>query len=114
VTGRIGDLVNPDGGAVVRLSLALSRGPLPRMNIQLSGQAAAGGGISLTNGKVTLGSVANPAVYRGAVTSLNGGQIDARLTSGAAPPLAVALSLRIDRSSGNVTGDANLVPASGR
>lgn len=111
VTGRVGEVVNPNGSAVVQLSLDLQKGPFTRMNVQLFGRSAAGGGISLTHGQVALGTKGRPATYRGPVSSLNGGQLDARLSGKGGSSLAVALALQIDRSTGHVAGTANLVPA---
>jgi hypothetical protein len=110
LTGHVAEVVDPNGGAIVRLSLDLQRGPLSRMNIQLVGQAAGGGGVSLTRGQVTLGTPARPAAYRGAVTSLNGGRIDARVSGDGGAKVTVALALQIDRGTGNVAGTANLAP----
>jgi hypothetical protein len=113
VTGRIAEVVDPSGGATVRLSLGLRRGPLSRMNVQLFGHAVGGGGISLTSSRVTLGTPSRPAAYRGAVTSLNGGRIDARLNGSGGSRVTVALALRIDRGSGSVAGTASLAPVGG-
>jgi sulfoxide reductase heme-binding subunit YedZ len=110
VAGRIADVANPDGSAVVRMTLALGRGSLRRMSIQLAGQATAGGGISLTSGEVTLGTDSSPAVYRGPVSSLNGGRIGARLTTGTGRGLTAAVDIHVDRASGRVTGSADLMP----
>lgn len=111
VAGRLADVVNPDGSAVVRMTLTLERGPLRRMGIQLAGQAAAGGGISLTSGEVTLGTDSTPAVYRGAVSSLNGGRMGAHLTASGGRALTAAVDIRVDRASGRVSGTADLVPS---
>jgi sulfoxide reductase heme-binding subunit YedZ len=113
VSGRIGDVVNPNGGAVVQISLHLQRGPLTRVSVQLFGQAAPGGGISLTHGQVALGTSGSPATYQGSVSSLNGGRVSALARRADGSALAVALDLQIDRSRGHVGGTANLSPAAG-
>jgi sulfoxide reductase heme-binding subunit YedZ len=114
VTGRIGEVVNPNGGATVQLTLDLQRGPFAHMNVRLLGQAAVGGGISLTNGQVTLGANGSPATYRGPVSSLNGGQLNALVRRSGGSGVAVSLALQIDRSTAHVAGTANLVPSAAR
>jgi hypothetical protein len=114
LTGRIGEVVNPSGSATVQMSLGLQRGPLTRLVVELFGQAAPGGGVSLSRGQVALGAPGKAAAYRGAVSSLTGGRLTARLTgAGGVRPLTVALTLRIDRAAGQVTGTADLAPAAG-
>jgi sulfoxide reductase heme-binding subunit YedZ len=114
ISGRIGEVVNPSGSATVQMSLVLQRGPLSKMDVQLFGQAAQGGGVALSRGQVALGAPGQAAAYRGAVSSLTGGRLTAQLAgSGGARPVALVLALRIDRASGQVTGTADLSPAAG-
>jgi hypothetical protein len=113
ISGRIGEVVNPNGSATVQMSLDLQRGPLTKMDVQLFGQAVQGGGVSLSRGQVALGAPGRAAAYRGAVASLTGGRLSAQLSDSGARQLALVLDLRIDRASGQVTGTADLTPAAG-
>jgi hypothetical protein len=111
VTGRVRGVANPNGVADVQISLNLRRGPLGRMTLQLVGQAIAGGGISFDHGQASLGTKASPAIYRGAVSSLNGGQVNAQVARADGSRVAISVTLQIDRSTSHVAGTANLVPS---
>jgi sulfoxide reductase heme-binding subunit YedZ len=109
--GRISQAVSPDGTATIKLPLALQRGSLRRLVVELRGTALAGGGVSLNSGEVTLGTPARPDVYTGSVNSLQGGNLDATLTAPEAPSVDLALTLQIDRASGSVDGTAAFTQA---
>jgi hypothetical protein len=113
VTGQASQVVNPDGGAVTQFKLSLRGGPLRRLRVELDGQALPGGGISLSHGRVILGTQTTPALYTGAVSRLQGGRLSAALRGQGNDRLDVSLAMRIDRSSDRVTGTATLSPAAG-
>jgi methionine sulfoxide reductase heme-binding subunit len=102
VHGSISQVVRPDGSASVDLALGIGRGSSRRLAVALEGTALAGGGVTLTQGQVTLGR------YRGPVSSLQGSQLEATLTAPDAPSVELSLSLSIDRASGSVDGVASL------
>ncbi len=67
--------------ARVDISLKLPGTPLPMLDIRLSGETD-GGGVRMTSSLVTLGTASDPALFRGAITALNGADVAAALVSG--------------------------------
>ncbi|MEA2459037.1 MAG: methionine sulfoxide reductase heme-binding subunit [Thermoleophilaceae bacterium] len=112
VTGRADQVVNPGGATVLRFTLALRQGPLPRLRIELQGKALAGGGLSLSKGRVVLGTSRDPSLYTGPVATLQGGQLSASLR-GSRNDLRLALSMQVDPNTNRVSGNVSLVPAQG-
>jgi hypothetical protein len=110
ITGRASEVVSPSG-AVVQFSLSLQRGPLRRLRVTLEGQALPGGGISLSRGRVVLGTDTNPTLYAGPVSALQGGQLRSALSGPGTKRLALSLRMQIDRVSNRVTGAATLSPS---
>jgi sulfoxide reductase heme-binding subunit YedZ len=108
LAGRITEAVQPDGTATATLDLGLRRGPMRRVEVRLEGAALAGGGLSLTGGQVTLGTAASADRYSGAVSSLQGDQLDATLTGPGGATIELSLALRIDRTAGTVRGVGTL------
>jgi hypothetical protein len=80
---------------------------LSALEIRIQGQPLSGGGVGMTSSVVTLGSASDPTQYRGVITSLNGGNIDAYVQSihGA---LAVQAQLNIDTTAGAITGTTSV------
>jgi hypothetical protein len=60
------------GLVTLRISSRLTNGATGTLDLELVGQALAGGGISLQQSRITLGPAAQPNLYRGAVTSVQG------------------------------------------
>jgi hypothetical protein len=112
VTGQVSEVVSPRG-AVVQFALALERGRLRRLRIELDGQPLPGGGLSLSQGRVILGTDTSPALYTGPVSELQGGRLRATLQGNGTPSLGLSLAMHIDRTSNRVTGAATLSPGAG-
>jgi methionine sulfoxide reductase heme-binding subunit len=113
LAGRISEAVQPNGSATATLALDLRQGPMRRVEIHLEGTALAGGGLSLTGGQVTLGTAASPERYSGAVSSLQGNQLDATLTGPGGRTIELSLALQINRETGFVGGVATLATGTG-
>lgn len=86
VTGRISQS-GSSAAVVVRIVLADAAGR--RVSLRLEGAPTGSGGIALTAGSARLGTVADPGVYSGPITRLDGGRVTAELSDG-------SRSLRLD------------------
>ncbi|MDX6675682.1 MAG: methionine sulfoxide reductase heme-binding subunit [Solirubrobacteraceae bacterium] len=95
-----------NGLVVVTLDLTLQGGSRGRLGIHIVGQPLQGGGVSMQQSSVTLGSGGDPGAYTGRIDSLTGQQMTASLTGGDGRPVQLRASFRIDSQSGAVTGDA--------
>jgi hypothetical protein len=98
------------GVAGVDINLALAGQRLNMLAIHLRGQPIEGGGIEMTSSDVTLGTQANPAQYRGQVTSLEGTNIAARVSDSAGHQLNLQAELQIDPNSGTASGTVSASP----
>lgn len=111
-----GTLVSSDtesaGLVTITIDAVLSQGAAASLRVVLSGPAAAGGGVTLTRGLVTLGPSGDHTEYRGSVTSLAGNRLSADLADAGGHRLRVVV--RLDTSGeGRVSGrvDATIPPA---
>lgn len=71
--------------------------------LTLWGNAAQGGGVSLTTSRVTFAPV-GLSPFSGTVTALQGGRIEAQLTNRSGQSLQLTIDLQIDRQTRTVTG----------
>lgn len=104
LSGTLSETGPSDTGTVtIRIVAALSQGATARLAVTLRGRRAEGG-VALSASSVSLGPPGSPDLYRGRIGSLDGSRMVALLTSGAAAPLQLDISLHIDPSSGTVQG----------
>ena len=106
LAGRLSEGVRPNGTATANLALHLRHGTLRQLDVRLEGTALSGGGVSLTQGQMSLGTVSLPDRYSGPVDALQGNQVGGTLTASGAPPVRLTLTLQIDRASGAIGGQA--------
>jgi hypothetical protein len=99
------------GRYAVRLALNVAGQHLSKMTIRIFGQPLGNGGVSMTASSVTLGSDADPAMFKGSVTALQGTNIEARVQSANGTALTILAQLRIDPAGGNVAGTVTVQPA---
>jgi sulfoxide reductase heme-binding subunit YedZ len=85
----------PDANGLMTITINGSFGGSGRLQVALSGQPAAGGGVDLSGGQVTVGTSSNPGQYRGQVTGLSGSQISASLSDAGGATFPATLTLRI-------------------
>lgn len=114
LTGHRSQVTTPDGRAVVRFALFLDRGTLPELAIELDGRALPRGGIALDHGNVKLGTPNAPSRYHGPVSQLQNGHLSATLWATGTEALRISLILQVDRTTDQVRGTAQLIPASAR
>lgn len=113
LSGRLQESVDATGGALLRFALSLGSGPFRTLRVDLHGQALSGGGLSLSDGQVTLGTPSAPRRFSGPVASLDGSHLTASLRDASSSRrLDLALDLQVAAGS-TVAGDARLSPAGG-
>ena len=108
LAGRFSEGVRSNGTATANLALHLRHGTLRHLDVRLQGTALSGGGVSLTQGRMSLGTASLPDRYSGAVDALQGNQVGGTLTASGAPPVRLTLTLQIDRASGATGGQATI------
>ncbi|MGD0385748.1 MAG: ferric reductase-like transmembrane domain-containing protein [Solirubrobacteraceae bacterium] len=105
VTGTVDQSGLGNGLVAVNITLSVQNPVLPALALRVVGEEQQGGGVQMTSSTVSMGSVANPQRFTGAITSLDGTDIGARVTSADGQALTLAVSLRItggDSASGTV------------
>jgi len=70
----------------------------------IHGTALAGGGVSMTSGRVQLGPAGAPNAYQGNITTLDGTRVAASMHASGGARIAVSMILSVDPSSNVVTG----------
>lgn len=91
------------GLASVELRMSMSGGASGSLDVTISGQPLAGGGVAMSQGSVSLGPAANPQLYSGDVVALRGSRILAS-ASGGGTSMRLTIDLTIDQDSGAISG----------
>jgi hypothetical protein len=106
--GTVTQSTNADGLAVVEIALTVENARLPVAHVEITGEQQ-GGGVQMTSSAVTIGTARDSGEFSGEVSSLDGTDIDADVSSGSQTlKLVMALQLR----SGAVSGTLELTPIS--
>ena len=89
---------SPDaqGNVQVTLSMHLQDAAATPLTVALVGTAVQGGGVAMSSGSVTFGP------YHGTVTALNGGTVQAGVST--PRPEVLTLSLQVDQATGALAG----------
>jgi DMSO/TMAO reductase YedYZ heme-binding membrane subunit len=109
VTGTVAQSQAGNGLIAANLVLSVRSAALPALALQIVGEEQPGGGVRMTSSTVSLGSVADPQLFTGAITSLDGTEIDARVASTDGQVLTLAVNLQIT-SGGSATGTVQVSP----
>jgi hypothetical protein len=107
VSGTVTQTTNATGQAVVEIALTVQNSLLPALHVQITGNQQ-GSGVQMTTSAVTIGTASAPSQFSGQITSLDGTDIQA-VVSSAAQALRLVLALQI--SSGTVSGTLELTPS---
>lgn len=99
------------GRYAVRIAVGIAGQQLSKLRIRIFGQPLGNGGVSMTASSVTLGTDADPLLYTGAVTALEGTNIEARVQGPNGAALTVMAQLRLDPAGGKVAGTLTVQPA---
>jgi ferric reductase like protein len=92
------------GLVTLDMPLRLSGSGSRRLDVRIDGEPAEGGGVSMTDGRILLGTANDPSRFSGQVTSLDGTTISALVSRAHSQQLALDIELRIDSGSGAVGG----------
>jgi hypothetical protein len=95
----------PDAaGTTLRIDGALTGAVTGHLHVELSGPAAAGGGLQLRSGQLSFGSASQPDEWAGTVTGLRGNTITAKARAADGRSTVLTITVQIDERSGHTTG----------
>jgi methionine sulfoxide reductase heme-binding subunit len=113
LSGTMRQRQTANGSTEVDLTLSAGAQRLSALDIRLIGQPLAGGGIQMQRSDVTLGTGADPTVYRGQVVALDGSNIAALVRDRRGRPLRLVARLALDPATGNASGTLSAGPVNG-
>ncbi len=94
----------------VDLSLAVANASLGTLHVRSAGRAVSGGGVDMTASSVTIGTPSSPTLFQGAITSLDGTRIAARVASADGRTLELGLALAVNSAAGSAIGTVQVTP----
>ena len=110
VNGTVAQQQTSNGLVQVDIALVVANTSLGTLHVLIDGTPVAGGGVQMTASTVSIGTASSPTLFSGAVTSLQGTQIGARVTSGDGHTLTLTVALQLNASSGSATGTVQVNP----
>ena len=88
----------------VEMRMDMSHGASGTLDVTITGQPLAGGGVAMTQGSVSLGPRGEPTLYTGHVVGLQGSRIVAAAQSSDGTAMRLAIDVTIDQANANVNG----------
>jgi len=88
----------------VDLRMKMHGGATGALDVTITGQPLAGGGVAMTQRSVALGPTGSTGLYTGRVVALRGTRILASASSASGTTLQLSIDLSIDQANGTVTG----------
>ncbi|HEX8976777.1 MAG TPA: ferric reductase-like transmembrane domain-containing protein [Solirubrobacteraceae bacterium] len=113
VTGDVRRSPLSGGQQLVDISLRAPGEVLSRLDIQIQGPAAPGGGVEMNTSRVTLGPASDPSQYGGQVTALDGSSIVARVDNPGHAALTLLTRLQLSRAGALATGTLDATATEG-
>lgn len=108
LSGALHQHVSGESGlASVDMRLGMSGGASGTLDVTITGQPLANGGVAMTQGSVSLGPRTDPSLYTGRITGLQGSRIVASAQSSDGAAVQLTIDLSIDQGSGAVSGTVN-------
>ncbi len=107
LAGTIARAAESEGRARVTIYGSLSGGARGSVRFVLDGSPVAGGGIQMDRSEASLGTVAEPELYRGQVVQLAGTELRAALRNGSGDSLTLDVRLNVDAGTNAVTGSVS-------
>jgi sulfoxide reductase heme-binding subunit YedZ len=111
VSGTLSQAPAGEGLLHVRLDCTMSGGA-GTLRVDLFGPPE-GGGVELVSSRVVMSLSSPPATYRGSVTTLDGGRLDATLSAGSSS-VELHADLSVDQAQGTVEGTVEVSQPGGR
>jgi len=110
VSGTVTQGQDASGLVQVNISLTVQSAVLSALSVTITGSAIAGGGVSMTSSSVSAGTPSHPTEYTGAITALEGTNINASVSSSNGHTLALAMALNIPPGGSAVSGSLSVTP----
>ncbi len=88
----------------VEMRMDMSHGASGTLDVTITGQPLAGGGVAMTQGSVSLGPRGEPTLYTGHVVGLQGSRIVAAAQSSDGTAMRLAIDVTIDQANASVNG----------
>lgn len=111
LSGAIKQGTLANGMVAVDLNMRLDGSGSRRLDVRLEGPPSQSGGVQLSSSEVLLGTAAQPNLYRGRISQLQGTNIGAQVTRGDGHALSLQIAVNVDQASGAVNGTLNAQPA---
>jgi sulfoxide reductase heme-binding subunit YedZ len=108
VSGTVAQTQEANGLTRVELPLSITGQQLSKLDIVIVGRPEPGGGVQMTESRVTLGTGSDPSQFRGQIVALEGTNIEARLHGQSGSELRLIARLAIDQGSNSATGTVTL------
>ena len=109
VSGTVRQSETTGGLVSVNIALTVANAELPTVTLVIIGEQNGGGGVAMTSSSASAGTVAAPQLFTGAITSLEGTAITARVSSTGGQVLELAISLQIS-TAGAASGTVRVTP----
>lgn len=110
VSGSVRQSSTASDSGRVDISLTLSGQALSVLGIELRGRPLANGGLHMETSSVNLGTQSNPGQYHGAVTSLSGTDLNARVSDSAGHHLTLVIRLQLSQDGSTASGTVSARP----
>jgi len=104
LSGSVHQRSSASGLVSVDLRMKMHGGATGALDVTITGQPLAGGGVAMTQGSVALGPTGSTGLYTGRVVALRGTRILASASSASGTTLQLSIDLSIDQANGTVTG----------
>lgn len=114
LSGSVRQGQDASGLRQIDIPLTVAGQQLSAIDIRIIGQPVSGGGVQMTQSRVTLGTASNPGLYRGSVTALQGTILAARVTGDGGRRIELVARLQIDQNTGAASGTLTASAAGGR
>jgi len=109
VSGTVRQSETAGGQVSVDIALSVANAELPSVTLVVIGNEDGGGGVAMTSSSASAGTAADPQLFTGAITSLQGTAIAARVSSSGGQTLDLAVSLTLS-DTGTASGTVQVTP----
>jgi hypothetical protein len=108
VRGTLKETSDANGGAIIVIDGQLRDGAAGRVHVALQGNVVGGGGVEMQQSRVYVGTIADPSLYAGTVTQLNGTHVVADLRNALGKHVELVLDLSVNDDSTHFTGNVQV------
>jgi hypothetical protein len=108
IKGTLTQSSDANGGAIVVIDGKLRDGASGRVHVALQGDVVNGGGVQMRQSRVYLGTIADPSMYAGTVTQLNGTHVVASLSNAQGKRVELVLDLSVNDDGNHFNGNVQV------